>query len=282
MVYLLFNPLANNNAGEAKKDEVLGVLSPKYGEIQTKDVTKLNYVEFLGELKNDDKVILLGGDGTLMRFANIVYDKKLPCSFYLYKAGTGNDFLRDVESEIKDDMVEINKFVENLPTIYVNDKEYHYINGIGYGIDGFVCEIAEKQKAAGKKKISYAGLSIKNLIHGYKCPKAKVTVDGVTKEYKKVWLASTMNGRYYGGGMKVAPSQDRLGNVVTNVVFHDSGKLKTLITFPKLFDGSHISKTKIIEVRSGHDVTVEFSRPMALQIDGEVVYNVTKYRVVKK
>lgn len=282
MVYLLFNPLANNNAGEQKKNEVLGVLSPKYDKIDARDVTKLNFVEFLAELKKDDKVILLGGDGTLVKFANIVYGKKLPCSFYLYKAGTGNDFLRDVESEVKDDMVELNKYVENLPTIYVNDKEYRYLNGIGFGIDGFVCEIAEKQKAAGKKKISYAGLSVKNLIHGYKCPRAKVTVDGVTKEYKKVWLASTMNGRYYGGGMKVAPDQDRLGDTVTNVVFHDSGKLKTLITFPKLFEGAHVSKTKIIEIRSGHDVTVEFSRPMALQIDGEVVYNVTKYRVTKK
>lgn len=282
MVYLLYNPLANNNTGEQKKEEVIKVLEPKYGKMTTLDVTKMNYDEFLNELKEDDRVVLLGGDGTLMKFANTVYGKKLVCPFFLYKAGTGNDFLTDVASEVENDMVELNKFVEDLPTIYVNDQEYRFINGIGYGIDGFVCEIAEKQKAAGKKKISYAGLSIKNLIHGYKCPKGKVTVDGVTKEYKKVWLASTMNGRFYGGGMMVAPEQDRLGDYVTNVVFHDSGKFKTLITFPKLFKGTHVQKKKIIEVRSGHDVTVEFDRPMALQIDGEVIYNVTKYRVVKK
>lgn len=282
MVYLLYNPLANNNTGEQKKEEVLKVLEPKFGPLTPKDVTKLKTEEFLKELSEDDRVVLLGGDGTLMKFANAVYGKKLSCPFFLYKAGTGNDFLTDVAQEVENNMVELNKFVENLPTIYVNDQEYHFVNGIGFGIDGFVCEIAEKQKAAGKKKISYAGLSIKNLLHGYKCPKGKVTVDGVTKEYKKVWLASTMNGRYYGGGMMVAPEQNRLDNSVTNVVFHDSGKLKTLINFPKLFKGTHVQKKKIIEVRSGHDVTVEFSRPMALQIDGEVVYNVTKYRVVKK
>lgn len=282
MIYFLFNPLANNGAANEAKVEVNKKISEKFGELVEKSVIDLDTDSFLKTLKEDDRVIMFGGDGTLMHFANNVYGKKLPCSFYLYKGGTGNDFLNDVKDDIKDDMVELNKYVENLPTIYVNGSEYKYLNGIGYGIDGFVCEIAEKMKAQGKKKISYAGLSVKNLLHGYKCPSAKVTVDGVTKEYKKVWLASCMNGRYYGGGMDIAPNQDRFSDVVSSCIFHDSGKLKTLMIFPKIFKGEHIKHTKYFEIRTGHDVTVEFSRPMALQIDGEVVYNVTSYRVVKK
>ena len=37
---------------------------------------------------------------------------------------------------------------------------------------------------------------------------------------------------------------------------------------------------KYVEVISGHDISVEFSRPTALQIDGETVLGVTKYRAV--
>ena len=51
-----------------------------------------------------------------------------------------------------------------------------------------------------------------------------------------------MIGKYYGGGMKVAPNQNRLNEErkVSLVVWHGTGKLRTLIMFPKIFDGTHL------------------------------------------
>lgn len=282
MVYILYNPLANSGNGETTKNRVKTILVEKLGESEDKSVIGLDYKKFVSSLKKDDKVVLLGGDGTLMRFANDVKGLKLPCPFYLYKAGTGNDFLNDVIDEVVDNLVELNKYLENLPTIYVNDKEYLYLNGIGYGLDGTACEIADQQRAAGKDKINYSSISINLLLFKYKCPSADVTVDGVTKHYKKVWLASGMNGKYYGGGMRIAPKQDRLGDKLTSVVWHDSGRIRTLMAFPKIFKGEHVKYTKMVDIREGKDITVEFSRPCALQIDGETILNVKKYRIVKK
>ena len=282
MVYILFNPLANSGNGEKTKNRVKTILVEKLGESEDKSVIGLDYKKFVSSLKKDDKVVLLGGDGTLMRFANDVKGLKLPCPFYLYKAGTGNDFLNDVIDEVVDNLVELNKYLENLPTIYVNDKEYLYLNGIGYGLDGTACEIADQQRAAGKDKINYSSISINLLLFKYKCPSADVTVDGVTKHYKKVWLASGMNGKYYGGGMRIAPKQNRLGDKLTSVVWHDSGRIRTLMAFPKIFKGEHVKYTKMVDIREGKDITVEFSRPCALQIDGETILNVKKYRIVKK
>ncbi len=283
MNYILYNPLANANQGETIKNQVLELLKKKFkGDFKEMNVLEMDYEAFLTSLRTNDNVVILGGDGTINHFANIVYNRHLICPFYIYKAGTGNDFLRDVASEIKDDLLLVNKYVENLPTIYVNDQEYKFVNGIGYGIDGMCCEVAEKQKAAGKKKISYTGISIKLLLHGYKPPHAKITVDGVSKEYDKVWLASAMNGRYYGGGMMPTPEQDRLSDKLSVLCFYHSSNIKTLMLFPKLFKGEHVNYPKYVDIRSGKDITVEFDRPYALQIDGEVVYNVLKYRVVKK
>lgn len=281
MVYLLFNPLANSGNGEKTKNEAKATLEEKLGKIEEKNVIGLDVSEFFDTLKEDDRVVLLGGDGTLMNFANQVKDRKLPCLFYLYRAGTGNDFLNDV-AKPEENLIELNKYMENLPTIYVNDKEYRYLNGIGYGLDGAACEIADAQRAKGKTKVNYTSISINLLLFKFKCPSADVTVDGVTKHYKKVWLASGMNGRYYGGGMLIAPKQDRLGDKLTSVVFHDSGRLHTLMVFPKIFKGEHVKYTKMVDIREGHDITVEFSRPCALQIDGETVLNVKKYRIIKK
>lgn len=106
-------------------------------------------------------------------------------------------------------------------------------------------------------------------------------MDGVTKSFGKVWLAPTMNGRYYGGGMNIAPAQDRLNRerTVSTVVLYGSGKLKTLIVFPSIFKGEHVKHTEMVSVMTGHEMTVKFDRPVALQIDGELVLNVTEYTV---
>ncbi len=36
------------------------------------------------------------------------------------------------------------------------------------------------------------------------------------------------------------------------------------------------------DIRTGHEITVEFDRPTALQIDGETITNVTTYTVKAK
>ena len=91
-----------------------------------------------------------------------------------------------------------------------------------------------------------------------------------------------MNGRFYGGGMMSAPEQNRLGKdrTVSTMVMFNSGKLNTLIVFSSIFKGEHVKHTEMCRVLSGREITVEFDKPTALQIDGETVLGVSKYTVV--
>ena len=108
-----------------------------------------------------------------------------------------------------------------------------------------------------------------------------VTVDGVQHEFRKVWLAPTMNGRFYGGGMMPTPAQERLGEdgAVSVMVMQGSGKLRTLAIFPSIFSGRHVSHAKCVHILRGHEITVRFDRPRPLQIDGETLRSVTEYTV---
>ena len=94
-------------------------------------------------------------------------------------------------------------------------------------------------------------------------------------------LAPSMNGRYYGGGMEVAPRQDRLNpeRKLSLVIMHGSGKLKTLMVFPSIFKGEHVKHEEMVAVHEGREIRVAFDRPVALQIDGETRLNVTEYTV---
>ena len=93
-----------------------------------------------------------------------------------------------------------------------------------------------------------------------------------------------MKGRYYGGGMIATPAQNRNhpDHELSIMVFHGSGKLQTLMIFPSIFKGEHIKKEKHVTIHTGHDITVTFDRPTALQIDGETILGVTEYRATSR
>lgn len=276
---VLYNPLAGNVNDTSFREELASALAGD--KLEFYDITKVDYADFFKGFGEDEGVIVAGGDGTLNRFINDAYDPASNVPVYYYAAGNGNDFWTDIGRKKGDKPVDLKEFAKNLPTVEVNGKQYKFINGVGFGIDGYCCEVGDELKAEGKDKINYAGIAIKGLLFHFKPANAEVTVDGVTEQFKKVWIAPTMNGRYYGGGMMPTPAQDRLGreHTVSTCIFHRSGKLKTLMIFPSLFKGEHVKKTKFVKVLSGKKITVKFDKPCALQIDGETILGVTEYTV---
>ncbi len=278
MKYVLFNPFSSHCLDENTLKKEIG----KYveGEVKYLDVTKLKSKEdFYKEVKDDD-IIISGGDGTLNRLVNFLDLDEAKNKIFLHKAGNGNDFLRDL-NELKEDFVEITPYLKHLPKVTLNGETSKYLNGVGFGIDGMVCVESDKLKAKGKKKINYTTLSIKLLLTKFKKVDATVTVDGKTYKFRKVYIGSAMNGKYYGGGMKEAPNQDRLSDKVSVIIWHDFGKVTALMAFPKIFTGEHVKKTKKVTVLTGKDITMTYSKPTDLQIDGESYHAVTSYSVKK-
>lgn len=285
MVYVFWNKESNNGKAAEAKAELEKVFEGQ--ELKFFDVKEIkNAAEICKDFNNSDKIIIAGGDGTLSRFVNDIYELHLTNEIYFYTCGTGNDFINDIRErcEINNNLIPMNEFIKSLPVVTVNNEKHYFINGIGYGIDGYCCEEGDKLRALSDKPVNYAGIAIKGMLGKFKPCGGSVTVDGVTTRYKKIWLAPTMIGRYFGGGMKITPDQDRLNaeHLVSNCVFHDSGMLKTLLVFPSIFKGEHVSHKDIIEIKTGHEIKVEFDKPCALQIDGETYTNITSYSVSYK
>ncbi len=274
-VIVLFNPFSGKTTEEAVKDKI-NSLYPET-ELDFYNVTQIEDLKAFVSEQLGNKILLVGGDGTLNKFVNLTDGLALNNIWY-YAFGSGNDFWRDIEATA-DEPVCIDKYLVGLPTVTVNGKKYKFINGVGFGIDGYCCEVGDKLKAEGKK-VDYTGIAIKGLLFHFKPCDATVIVDGVESHYKKVWIAPSMHGRFYGGGMMPTPEQDRLAEdkKVSVCMLSGSGKLHTLIVFPTLFKGKHVGK-KVTTIMSGKEITVKFTSPTACQIDGETILNVTEYTV---
>ncbi|MCF0116657.1 MAG: diacylglycerol kinase family protein, partial [Bacilli bacterium] len=217
---------------------------------------------------------------TLNRLVNLFDFPSMTQKVFLHKAGNGNDFLRDV-NELKDDVIEITDLIKNLPTVTINGVTTKFLNGVGFGVDGMVCVESDKMKAKGKKDINYTSLAINIVLFKYKRVNAVVNVDGKEYKFKNVFIGSAMNGKYYGGGMKEAPDQDRNSDVVSVVIWHNFNRLNCLMNFSKIFEGKHVLNKKHVTVLTGKNITMTYSKPTDIQVDGEATHAVTSYIVSK-
>ncbi len=274
--YVLFNPLAGNKRCGTDIKMIKDLIE---GEIVYCNMTKPEtYSDILPEMQSGDILIVCGGDGTLNRFINLPYDYSEKNEVYYFPMGSGNDFAHELGHKYGDKPFNITKYLKNLPEVTVNGKTYRFLNGIGYGIDGYCCEVGDKLRETTEGNVNYTAIAIKGLLFHYKPTDATVTVDGVKHKFKRVWLAPTMNGKFYGGGMMPTPNQDRTGGKLSVMVYHNLGKLKALMVFPSIFKGEHVKHKKNIAILEGREITVEFDRPTPLQIDGETILGISSYK----
>ena len=277
--HVLFNPHAGNGRG-TEAAQKLNALLPD-GELHFYDITAIgDYGAFFAALPADDRVVIAGGDGTLNRFINDTAVLQIGQSVYYFATGSGNDFFTDIGGKAGDAPRCIDGYLTELPSVYVSGERRYVLNGIGYGIDGSCCLEGDRLRATSTKPVNYTSIAVKGLLFHYKPTSAIVTVDGVKHAYEHVWLAPTMHGRHYGGGMIPTPQQNRLAQPrqLSVMVFRSPSKLKALAVFPSIFKGEHVRHTDVVEVLTGQEITVEFDRPAPLQIDGETVPDVTAYR----
>ena len=278
---ILFNPQAGNKSAKQevyKLDDILANNDLNYVEM-TPD---FDYKSFMNKVAADERVVLCGGDGTINRFINEVDESDLKKPVFYFPLGSGNDFNRDIHGKPDKILINLNNYLNNLPIVTINGKSQKFINGIGYGIDGWCCEMGDKLRAKDSTKpINYTAIAIKGALFQYKKTNATVVVDGKEYHYKDVFLASTTKGRFYGGGMMATPDQDRNDpeHKVSVLIFRGKIRLQVLLVFSKIFTGEHIKKPKMCIIHSGKNIKVSFDSPRAVQVDGETELGVTEYTV---
>ncbi|MBE6920161.1 MAG: diacylglycerol kinase family protein [Ruminococcaceae bacterium] len=271
--YVIYNPMAGN--GKAEEDaKLLQMILDE--DLEYYDMTRItNYAAFLSGMEKGDYLVIVGGDGTLNRFINDTNNIEITQEILYFPAGSGNDFAREFGTV--GNPIVVTQYLRNLPSVDVNGKHYRFINGVGFGIDGYCCQVGDELRKIPGKKVNYTGIAIKGLLLYFAPRNATVTVDGKEYTYKKVWIAPTMHGKFYGGGMIPTPGQDRTSGELSVMLFHGAGKLRTLCVFPSIFKGTHVKHKNMVALHTGKEITVRFDRPTPLQIDGETILDVTGY-----
>lgn len=279
MYYILFNPLSSNGKSIEVMEKLKGKLAKDGHPSEAFDILEVSkdIDSFLNRTDKDDKIVILGGDGTLHYFVNGIRNIVIEQEIFLYKGGTGNDFSREFKNK---EIINITPYIKGLPTFKINGDENNkvFINGVGFGLDGAVC-CGVNDSGTKKSGLAYIK-NLLSLIKNFPRYDLEVWVDGVRHTYKKVWLATVTNGKYFGGGMKISPVSDRTDDILEMYVIHSVSFPKLLCIFPTIFIGKHMLFKKVgISLVKGRHFKLVSNAPLPFQCDGEVVVDVNEFEV---
>lgn len=278
MYVILYNPLSRNGRSKHRLNKLKKYLIKKNIEYKFIDLTTIDDVEtFLNEYKKASSFVIVGGDGTLNVLANKIQNINIEQNIYLYKAGTGNDFLRSLKN--RKGLVDIKKYLYNLPKVYFNDEERYFLNGAGLGLDGLVVSKVNKSKYK-KNKFNYFRHTLE-AFKEFKPVKANVVVDNKEYNIDKTWLIAGMNDKFFGGGMKIAPKASRTSDKLDLVIVKTASKFMLFLIFPIIYLGLHKYFKRYVKIIRGNNIEINFDRKVYLQVDGEE-YKDIKNIIIKK
>lgn len=266
MDILLYNPLSRNGKNVNFINKIVNELKKESEEVMTYSLLEIHDVDhFLKQLNPKDRIIIVGGDGTINRLVNAIKNRKIEQNIYMYQAGTGNDFIRSLKT--KDKLVLISPFIKELPSIHYLKKDRLFLNGVGGGLDGYIAYLVNHSRFK-KNKLNYFRHSFEGFIK-FKPTGARFIVDGKEFYEKKLWLASIMHASYFGGGMKIAPKANRNEKNLQLVIVKDIPKWLLILIFPTIYLGWHTMFKKFVDFYQGSQIDVQMDDPIYLQIDGE-------------
>jgi YegS/Rv2252/BmrU family lipid kinase len=225
-------------------------------------------------------VIAAGGDGTASEVVAGVLGAGLGAYAELafLPLGTGGDLTRALHMDASLDAAiariangKTERIDAGRATFTARDgaeRTTHFVNIASVGISGLVTQLVnEAPKALGGRVSFFVGTV--RAIARWKAPVVRVRVDGALVHDGLLHLAAVSNGRYFGGGMHMAPEarfDDGLFDVV--VIRGDGGKGRLLRNFPRIYAASHLALPDVTQFR-GSVVEAESDAETWLEIDGE-------------
>lgn len=214
-----------------------------------------------------DAVAVLGGDGTVRDVVEGLLGSPTPLA--ILPAGTGNDLCRTLKIPTRlEDAVRVLELGQpaRVDVWLWNDRPF--INVAGVGVDAEAARVANERFKWARGASSYV-LALAVVLPGFEAPMLKLRLDDTTFE-SRVMLAAFANGRYYGGGMAIAPDADPRDELLEVIVIQEMSKAELLWQFPRLFAGKHLSHPKVHRFQAV-EVDIEADRPLRATVDGELI-----------
>jgi YegS/Rv2252/BmrU family lipid kinase len=226
------------------------------------------------------RIIAMGGDGTISEVVTGILKSGTDAELGVLPRGTGGDFRRslDLPSDLED---AAQKIVEGTPhpmdvgrIQYMDhegrESERYFVNSASFGASGKVAGEANRSSKLLGGTITFLKATLKTTLT-YDNPDVFLSLDDARRARLRIITVFIANGRYTGGGMKVAPEAKLNDGLLDIVTVGDFKVPEILMKSYRLYTGTHLSLDKVSFARA-KKVYAEPAHPeeqVLLEVDGE-------------
>jgi YegS/Rv2252/BmrU family lipid kinase len=218
-------------------------------------------------------LVACGGDGTMSEVLDGLMNSGQAgeVALSLVPLGTGSDFVRslgeqhELHGERQLDVARV-----HYRDTAGNERARHMLNVASVGLSAESVRWIQAQARRGRRtRFSYLFSALVGL-RRYKVSDVEVSIDGALVHQGPLCFCAIANGRYFGGGMPVAPHARVDDGLLDVTAVAQLPLWETLPFFARLLRGTHIGHPRT-QVGRGVEISLLSAAPIWLEIDGEPV-----------
>ncbi len=290
-VGVVVNPVAGGGRMRALWPDIHALLADRFDAVELRETRAPGEAAALArELALDGfpLVIAAGGDGTVSETVDGLLQARgesvATADLGIMPVGTGSDLARGLGiagepaalvariAESKGRAVDAGRvaFVDDHGALATR----HFINIASLGVSGPTDRAVNAAKSGGRMsgKMVFLWHTVRELIR-YRFQQVRVTVDDGAPVEATIALVAAANGRYFGGGMMIAPDAAIDDGQLEVIVVRGASKLKLISDLRLVYSGAHKSLGSCTFLRGKKVVVEPLGDPIAngalLDIDGE-------------
>jgi len=229
-------------------------------------------------------LLVMGGDGTLNEVSQGYLDRDgqpLPGpDIALVPSGTGGDFRKtfDLGTTLEEAVERLSTAEPRPLDLGLLELTAHsgatirraFLNITSFGLGGLTDRLVNAgPKWVGGRAAFFVG-SLRALL-SYKNAPVRLRVDGEVVLEAPIVNVALANGRYFGGGMKIAPDADPSDGLLDVIAIHDLTRAQGVALAPRIYQGTHVAQPGV-RVTRGALIEAESLVPQAevlIDMDGE-------------
>ncbi|HNS96884.1 MAG TPA: diacylglycerol kinase family lipid kinase [Polyangiaceae bacterium] len=286
-VRLVFNPRAGGGAAARRLPELVDTMQRHDLSFEIARTTGPGDASRIARASFDDGVDLLavvGGDGTLnevvQAFLNEYGEVLEGPDIAILPMGTGGDFLRTLGRKRDLDQT-VSRMrsgnqrridVVSLQLVDFHGKQVRkaFVNITSFGIGGVTDKLVnDAPKWLGGKASFFIG-SVRAMLQ-YRNEHVRVVVDDSPFIDGPVFNVALANGRYFGGGMMIAPHADPSDGMLDVVSLGDMNRKEVVSLSGKIYSGKHLDVHKVTHTRGSVVEAIPHRKEqrVLLDMDGE-------------
>jgi len=218
-------------------------------------------------------VVAVGGDGTLNEVVNGVRSVGSTAAVGAVLTGRGCDACRNFGVP-RDPVAAVRALADGGDARFdlgcaewADGRRRWFTISAGAGFDAAVARRAQSVRARGT--LPYLAAVMASITQ-HRAIATTLELDGEREPSMPLTAVVAANGRWFGGGMKIAPHADVADGLLDVVVLGALGRLELLRWLPTIYPGTHVRHPRV-SVRRARSLRVDAVVPLPTHVDGEPI-----------